>query len=69
MIYFARFDYWTGSLYVMNNTEEKPVDIEEHRPPSESQAEAEESKQKLIYKKPELRKYTQIDYVTAYGVD
>lgn len=25
--------------------------------------------EKPVYKKPQLRKYTQIDYVTAYGVD
>lgn len=24
---------------------------------------------KPVYKKPQLRKYTQVDYVTAYGVD
>jgi len=30
---------------------------------------AEQSAEKKEYKKPELRKYTQIDYVTAYGVD
>lgn len=28
-----------------------------------------EKSEKKEYKKPELRKYTQIDYVTAYGVD
>jgi hypothetical protein len=25
--------------------------------------------EKKVYQKPELRKYSQIDYVTAYGVD
>jgi hypothetical protein len=25
--------------------------------------------EKKVYEKPQLRKYTQIDYVTAYGVD
>jgi len=30
---------------------------------------AAETSTKPIYKKPQLKKYTQIDYVSAYGVD
>lgn len=34
-----------------------------------SEPEQNKSCEKKPYKKPELRKYAQIDYVTAYGVD
>jgi hypothetical protein len=35
----------------------------------DSKTAPEQTVEKKEYKKPELRKYTQIDYVTAYGVD
>jgi hypothetical protein len=52
----------------MTDTNTK-TDLEERQSKNQVEAKQEPSKNKPVYKKPELRKYTQIDYVTAYGVD
>lgn len=54
--------------FVMTDTNTK-TDLEERQSKNQVEAKQEPSKNKPVYKKPELRKYTQIDYVTAYGVD
>lgn len=55
----------------MSNLDEKVVDLKEQESCSNNQTRtnADKPAEKPVYKKPELRKYTQIDYVTAYGVD
>jgi len=50
----------------MSDTTSQPVQTEKHE---DLKTAAEKPAEKKQYKKPELRKYTQIDYVTAYGVD
>ncbi len=48
---------------------DKTSQPEHNEEPQASQTASEQKSEKKEYKKPELRKYTQIDYVTAYGVD
>lgn len=50
----------------MSDTTPPPVQTEA---PESLKTTREQPTEKKQYKKPELRKYTQIDYVTAYGVD